>query len=460
MEINHPHLGKFKIFSELGRGSFASVYLAHHTTLHYPVALKIFHKDANEDEAYKSFKATKSIFHPLICQNFDIIKTSSGNICIFMEYIDGKTLLDYANDLGHLYESQIKSIFGQLVTAIDYLHTQKIIHRDLKCENIMIDQNKNIRLIDLSFSCPNTDEHSTLCGSPAYIAPEIIERLPYNDSIDIWSLGVIIYAITFGKLPFENSNYSLLFKIITTMEPTYPTNSRFSDNLVDLIRKMLIKNPNKRITIDEIKNHPFFESYFDENDAQYTDQLYSKHIPDAYIIQQMNLSRSESINVINEIKSGQITSNTITYNILYKNMISNKPSQNKKYRKCIKARSEGELPLLFDDQLLKIDKKKSRVSDLGSHSASHSLHNENIVHFQQMKPQNQNQSQHQLLLNGHVQFRRFSSMHKPFVSVGKKTNGLGVRNMKNNVMANNHLFEEKLNVISHLQQTETFEEFN
>lgn len=447
MEINHPQLGKFQIINEIGRGSFATVYLAQHTLLHYPIALKVIH--SNEEESIKSFKNTNSIVHPYVCQNFDLIKTVNGNLCIFMEYVNGKTLLDYANDLGHLHEYEIKKIFGQMVTAIEFLHKKKIIHRDLKCENVMIDQNRNIRLIDLSFSCPYSDEHSTLCGSPAYIAPEIIENKLYDDSIDIWSLGIIIYAITFGKLPFENRNYSMLFKMITTIEPDFvQKNTRLSDDLIDLIKKMLIKKPENRIKIDEIKRHPFFGTFFETNNS-FDDE--SIKFPKLEILQQMNLSRSESIKVVDEIKSGQITKNTMTYDILFKIMISNRPCQNKK---VTKDRSEGDLPILFEDHL-QIEKKRVRFSDLSSFSSYPSLHNEYLTHFQPKKQQ----SQHKIFINNHVQFRRFSSMNKQIESLGNKKIILCSKNHKNN-LANNHVLEEKLNMLSHLQHTDTFEEFN
>lgn len=462
MEINHPQLGTFNIIREVGRGSFASVYLARHSTLQYDVALKIFQKDANEEEIYRSFDMTKSIVHPYICQNFDLIKTSNGNNCLIMEYVYGKTLLDYANDRRHLFEQEIKEFFGQIIIAIEYLHKHQIIHRDIKCENIMIDQNKNIRLIDLSFSCPCTNSHSTLCGSPAYLAPEIIERKRYTNSIDIWSLGIIIYAITFGKLPFENKNYSLLFKIITTADPNYPLNTKVSSNLVDLIQKMLIKNPEHRITIDEIKSHSFFANYFDQNnqllyhDTNYLNYL--KQNPELQVIQQMNLKNNELIEAINEIRSDEMTYYKMTFEILYKNFISNNQTANRKYKNkvCDKARSEGDLPLLFDENFPKIDKKKCRYSDLGTHSNStREFSNnlkENFVHFHRSREQ----GSHSILINNHVQFRRFSSMHKPIVSVGNKKNILNVKCAKNN-MVNNQVIEQKLNVLSHLQ-TETFEE--
>lgn len=183
----------------------------------------------------------------------------NGENCIIMVYVEGETLLDYANHNPLLSEEKIRNIFGLLVIDIDYLHKNNMIHRDLKCENVMIDKNQNIRLIDLDFSCQNIDSHSTMCGSPGYIAPEMLSnKKGYGNSIDIWALGVIIYAISYGILPFDNRNISLMIQMVLSSEPDFPEDKRISSNLIYIFKKMLIKNPDQRITINEIKKDPFF----------------------------------------------------------------------------------------------------------------------------------------------------------------------------------------------------------
>ncbi|KAK8875949.1 hypothetical protein M9Y10_006127 [Tritrichomonas musculus] len=456
MEIVHPLLGKYKIISQIGRGSFASVYLAKHQDLKYPVAIKIFQEGKQDSNARNSFNLTKSIVHPFICQDFDFIKTPKGNDCVIMEYIEGKTLLEYANLNAPLSEKEIQTIFGQLVIAIDFLHKHQIIHRDLKCENIMIDKYKNIRLIDLSFSCNNFNKHSTLCGSPAYIAPEIINNQYYGTSVDIWSLGIIIYAITFGNLPFENQNYSLLFHLITSSNPPFPNSDRISNNLVDLIKKLLIKDPKQRISIEEIKQHPFFTRDQDGNNYVFNEQQIKSFIrepqtqiiPEGQIIKQMELSSIDSVNAVNEIKAGQLTYHSMTYNILYKNFISN--VQLPHYSRCFiislsknsKNMERKDISLMIDMTNVKLQenliqtqrvpsKARFQLNQEGNDLTPPSSPSSSRENFNINRPMNFETKQIGLpmFINGVVQFRRFSSNSRPIGQVGPKRSLLNFKNL-------------------------------
>lgn len=413
--IIHPLLGLFRIIKKIGNGSFATVYLGKHAQLQYPVAFKIYHSN-NDEIIQKSFDITKSITHPFICKDFDLIKTQKGENCVLMEYVEGKTLLEYANINAPLQKHDIQEIFGEIIVAVDFLHRHHIIHRDLKCENILIDENKNIRLIDLNFSCPNGILHSTICGSPGYVAPEIIQNKLYNDSVDIWSLGIILYAITFGKLPFENNNVYMLFKKVVSEEPSYSSNRAVNEDLIDLIKKMLIKNPKNRITIEEIKNHPFFTAgttektyIFSQQRLNYyiNDQIYKTDIQ-MHILQQMQLTLSESLKTINDIKSCNLTYNTMTYNILNKIYISN--VQIKNYSKNINYQTN---PLNSDRNLPTLDNNNEKVKYL-SHSVSYDG-------FSEKETQKViNQFDLQTLLNSNVNFRKFSSLAKPISGIRRR----------------------------------------
>ncbi|OHS97823.1 CAMK family protein kinase [Tritrichomonas foetus] len=260
MEIVHPVIGTFEVINQIGVGTFATVYCVRHKELGFKAAIKVYHheKEFSVRTVEQAFQIAKAIHHPLICEEFDMFEWE-GSLCALMEYVDGMTLLEYANEYGPLSDYEIQTILGQVVIAVDYLHSKNIIHRDLKCENIMIDSYHNIRLIDFGFACAMDDQgdlRSTTCGSPAYVAPEIVHHEAYSYSVDVWSLGVILYAISIGCLPFEDPSMVKLLNMITNEDPDIP--DFVTDKLNDLIKCMLAKDPKERITIPEIMQHPFF----------------------------------------------------------------------------------------------------------------------------------------------------------------------------------------------------------
>jgi hypothetical protein len=169
-------------------------------------------------------------------------------------------MLNYVNNNGPLEEGRARRYFCQLISALHYLHNVRFIaHRDLKAENVLLDRNDNIRLIDFGLSRAFTKGTPTLltaCGSPAYEAPEMIKGFSYTKAADMWSAGVLLYAIVAGRLPFDSENRQDLLQKIVTEEPRYP--SIMSRCLIDLLKRLLVKDPNGRITIDRIQEHPWF----------------------------------------------------------------------------------------------------------------------------------------------------------------------------------------------------------
>ncbi|OHT01828.1 CAMK family protein kinase [Tritrichomonas foetus] len=283
--IVHPILGNFKILDEIGEGSFSTVYKCKHDECDVPVAIKVLEEELPLDESdsgsfssqstqphnsnnsslsdidknkiVNAFELEKRFSHPLICEGYDMF-TWNNKTCLIHEMVEGETLLDHLNNFAPLEEVAIQTFLGQLVVILNYLHnTVHVIHRDLKCENVIVDIYRNIRLIDFGFACSSDESlHTTICGSPAYIAPEMILNQPYDYSVDIWSLGVIVYAMAFGYLPFDDPNILNNMQSILNDEPEYP--NTVSSVLIDLIKRMLEKDPKKRITIEEISQHQFF----------------------------------------------------------------------------------------------------------------------------------------------------------------------------------------------------------
>lgn len=202
------------------------------------------------------------IDHPLVLGYFGDFEDDENNY-ICMEYVPNGSLLDYINThstKGGLKEIVARRLFTELLIAIEYLHKQlKVFHRDLKCENVLIDANNNIRLIDFGFSViyqNSNDRFNERFGSSGYTCPEMITNVPYTpEKSDVWCLGVILYSMLVGKLPFDGKNDVETAERIAYEEPDYPKS--LSKNSIDLLKKILTKNPYRRIDIDSIKRHPF-----------------------------------------------------------------------------------------------------------------------------------------------------------------------------------------------------------
>lgn len=180
-----------------------------------------------------------------------------------MEYADGPDLFDYIKEKGVLTETEAASIFGQLVLAIEYMHSKNIVHRDIKPENIIIKKNGNIKLIDFGLSCTVKEDQllSDFCGSPNFSPPEMILKIPYNGKhADIWSAGVTLYCMTHGDLPFIGSiEDNELFQTILKCNPAI--GKQLSNDCQNLLKRILSRNPGVRISISEMKYHTFVESH-------------------------------------------------------------------------------------------------------------------------------------------------------------------------------------------------------
>lgn len=251
--INEVPQDIFTDLEQIGSGSFSDIFTATHVQTNSKVALKITIKNEDEEYLEKEINIHKSLNHPFICKYFTDIDTEHLRI-IAMELVDGPNSLEYVNENSGLPMQEAQSFFAQLIIAIEYLHIQHVSHRDLKLENIMIDKYGHIRLIDFGFSSLNTIM-TTCCGSIPYCAPEILMSENYTNAADIWSLGIILYTFIQGNLPFYHSNINTLASMICQCDVEFEPN--FDEQAKDLLEKMLNKDPEKRISLEAIKNHPF-----------------------------------------------------------------------------------------------------------------------------------------------------------------------------------------------------------
>lgn len=177
-----------------------------------------------------------------------------------MEFAEGGELFDYIVAKQRLREREACKFFQHLINAIEYIHKLNICHRDLKPENLLLDNNKRIKIVDFGLSNLYEHDHDTLktaCGSPCYAAPEMIAGKRYNGlQVDVWSSGVVLYAMICGFLPFEDPVTSKLYKKI--MSADYQIPKWISQEGCDLLEKVLDTDPEKRYTIDQVRAHPWF----------------------------------------------------------------------------------------------------------------------------------------------------------------------------------------------------------
>lgn len=265
-------IGNYDLIKQIGVGSFSYVYLAVHKICKVEVAIKIIPKkriasSMNTIRFEREVSTLKQLDHPLIAQLFETLEDDLFHYFV-MELAKNGDLLSYINKVGKLNEISAKQYFVQILSVLEYMHkVKKVAHRDLKAENILLDENDNVRIIDFGFSISFTDDNPNLqtkCGSPAYIAPEIINGEDYTNAADIWSIGVVLYAMVTGKLPFEdpsNSVQAILQKIVDS-DLCLP--KELSPELKQLIQRMLCRVPSRRITINEIKIHTWYSNASEE----------------------------------------------------------------------------------------------------------------------------------------------------------------------------------------------------
>ena len=258
-------IGQYLIKNTIGKGSFGKVKLGIYLPNKEKVAIKILDKKRiiEKDDLIRikrEFELLSKFDHPNIILIAEIFETEERYYSV-MEYCEGGELFNYIVKKGHLTEEETSFFFYQLICGLEYIHSLGIVHRDLKPENLLLTKNNLLKIIDFGLShYHNTNSDlllETPCGSPCYASPEMVSGLRYDGyKIDIWACGVILFAMLCGYLPFENKDNNILFKKILECKVKFP--EYLSKESKDLISKILVKDPNKRLSIKEIKNHPFY----------------------------------------------------------------------------------------------------------------------------------------------------------------------------------------------------------
>ncbi|KAJ1410361.1 Serine/threonine-protein kinase, active site [Sesbania bispinosa] len=264
--------GKYELGRLLGHGTFAKVYHARNLQTGKSVAMKVVGKEkvikvGMVEQIKREISAMNMVKHPNIVQLHEVM-ASKTKIYIAMELIRGGELFNKIAK-GRLREDSARMYFKQLISAVDFCHSRGVYHRDLKPENLLLDEEGNLKVTDFGLS--TFSEHlrqdgllHTTCGTPAYVAPEVIGKKGYDGAkADIWSCGVILYVLLAGFLPFQDENLVAMYKKIYRGDFKCPP--WFSSEARRLVTKLLDPNPNTRITISKIMDSSWFRKSLPKN---------------------------------------------------------------------------------------------------------------------------------------------------------------------------------------------------
>ncbi|GAN00802.1 pkinase-domain-containing protein [Mucor ambiguus] len=284
-QLYHYHLppgrkptvfGPYLLLQTMGEGEFGKVKFGIEVKTGQEVAIKLIRKDSIDStsrmtKVEREISVLRILRHPNIVELFDVIETEKY-IGIILQCATGGELFDYILAHRYLKERDASRLFAQLISGVHYMHQKHIVHRDLKLENLLLDKHRNVLITDFGFAnqftSPQDDLMSTSCGSPCYAAPELVmnQGVYVGPAVDIWSCGVILFAMLCGYLPYdddpanpESYNINLLYKYILNTPLIFP--DYISEEACDLLSLMLVPDPEKRCTMETIMAHPWLSPH-------------------------------------------------------------------------------------------------------------------------------------------------------------------------------------------------------
>ncbi|KAL3530965.1 hypothetical protein ACH5RR_010287 [Cinchona calisaya] len=300
---DNPLFGKYEVGKLLGCGAFAKVYHARDIRNGQSVAIKVINKQKISNTYLMSnikreITIMRRLRHPNIVRLHEVLATKT-KIYFVMEFVKGGELFGKISK-GRFSENLSRKYFQQLISAVCYCHLHGVFHRDLKPENLLLDENGDLKVSDFGLSAV-TDQVKedgflyTLCGTPAYVAPEILSKKGYDGAkVDIWSCGVILYVLNAGFLPFNDPNLMAMYKKIYKGEYRCP--KWMSSDLKRFLSRLLDTNPMTRITIEEIKRDPWFKKGF--KDKTFYDEDFVDLKDDDQVISELGLSSMNAFDLI------------------------------------------------------------------------------------------------------------------------------------------------------------------
>uniref|UniRef100_A0A671LC12 non-specific serine/threonine protein kinase n=1 Tax=Sinocyclocheilus anshuiensis TaxID=1608454 RepID=A0A671LC12_9TELE len=253
----HPLIGNYRLLKTIGKGNFAKVKLARHILTGSEVR-------SQESEV----TIMKNLNHPNIVKLFEVIETEK-TLFLVMEYASGGEVFDYLVAHGRMKEKEARAKFRQIVSAVQYCHQKRIVHRDLKAENLLLDADMNIKIADFGFSNEFMvgNKLDTFCGSPPYAAPELFQGKKYDGpEVDVWSLGVILYTLVSGSLPFDGQNLKELRERV--LRGKYRIPFYMSTDCENLLKRFLVLNPTKRGTLEQIMKERWINALFEDDELK------------------------------------------------------------------------------------------------------------------------------------------------------------------------------------------------
>ncbi|XP_076209048.1 hormonally up-regulated neu tumor-associated kinase isoform X2 [Aptenodytes patagonicus] len=357
-------VGNYLIGRKLGEGSFAKVREGLHVLTGEKVAVKVIDKKRAKKDTYvtknlrREGQIQQMIRHPNIAQLLDILETENSYYLV-MELCPGGNLMHKIYEKKRLEEHEARKYIRQLILAVEHLHRAGVVHRDLKIENLLLDEDNNIKLIDFGLSnCAGilgySDPFSTQCGSPAYAAPELLARKKYGPKIDVWSIGVNMYAMLTGTLPFTVEPFSLraLYQKMVDKEMN-PFPTQLSAAAINFLRSLLEPDPAKRPNIQQaLANRWLNENYPGRAppNVTYPNRIHLEDLSQSVLLHMTEKLGYKNSDVINTVLSNRASHTLAIYFLLNKKL--------ERYLASLR-KSEGQDNICHKNQLYQIEKYKA-----------------------------------------------------------------------------------------------------